>query len=141
MPHTVNYFRFHTWRSWQYCGQRLIDNPVSFNPVKSAALGLLWLYKRILSPILYFFGVRCRHYPSCSDYSSEAFRMHRFWRAFWLSISRLVRCHPFGSHGFDPVPSAKPDVGWKFWQLGDWTWRERGLENPTPSNDPCPQLE
>ena len=90
-----------------------------------AMLGAIWLYRHSLSPAFYLIGVRCRHTPSCSVYGAEAFRIHRFGRAFWLTVSRVLRCHPFGSHGFDPVPEDAPQVGWKFWKLGDWTWSER----------------
>ncbi len=90
-----------------------------------AALSLIWLYRRTLSPALYLVGVRCRHQPTCSHYGADAFRKHKFGRAFWLTFSRVTRCHPFGSHGFDPVPDDAPRVGWKFWKLGDWSWSER----------------
>ena len=90
------------------------------------AAGALWLYRRSLSPFFYALGVRCRHEPSCSAYAAEAFSRHRFARAFWLTVSRLSRCHPFGSHGFDPVPDSDPRPGWRFWRLGDWAWTERG---------------
>ncbi|VAW06535.1 Membrane protein insertion efficiency factor YidD [hydrothermal vent metagenome] len=96
------------------------------NIAKGAALGALWLYKRTLSPVLYFFGARCRHYPSCSDYAAEAFHQHSPWRAFWLTLSRLSRCHPFGSHGIDPVPKGQGGAWWQIWRLGDWAWTERG---------------
>lgn len=88
-------------------------------------LGLIWIYKRTLSPVFYLLGVRCRHEPSCSQYGLDAFKKHRFGRAFWLTSSRVLRCHPFGSSGFDPVPDTAPDVGWRFWRLGDWAWNER----------------
>lgn len=98
------------------------------SPVNRLAIGALWLYRRSLSPFLYALGVRCRHEPSCSAYAIDAFRRHRFGRAFWLTLSRLSRCHPLGSHGFDPVPQDAPSVGWRFWRLGDWAWTERGVE-------------
>jgi len=102
--------------------------------LKRAALGALWLYKRTLSPVLYFFGARCRHYPSCSDYAAEAFGRHPPWRAFWLTVSRLARCHPLGSHGIDPVPKGPGGPWWQIWRLGDWAWSERsGEEAPKPS--------
>ena len=96
-----------------------------------AALAAIWLYQRSLSPVFYLIGVRCRHAPTCSHYGAEAFRIHRFWRAFWLTLSRVLRCHPFGSHGFDPVPDDAPQVGWRFWKLGDWAWTERGGQQKT----------
>lgn len=104
-----------------------VSGPVSGLPGR-LAFGAIWLYRRSLSPLLYALGVRCRHAPSCSEYAAAVFRKHRFWRAFWLSLSRVSRCHPFGSHGFDPAPEETPDVGWRFWRLGDWTWKERGGE-------------
>lgn len=91
-----------------------------------AALGALWLYQRTLSPIFYVFGARCRHLPTCSGYSADAFRRHGFAKGSWLTLSRLCRCHPFGSHGFDPVPAEVPDHGWRVWRNGDWAWTERG---------------
>jgi len=95
--------------------------------IRKTALGALWLYKRTLSPAFYFLGARCRHSPSCSDYAADAFAKHKPGRAFWLSASRISRCHPFGSHGFDPAPNGAPEVGWRFWRLGDWAWTERGV--------------
>ncbi|MEL7487290.1 MAG: membrane protein insertion efficiency factor YidD, partial [Pseudomonadota bacterium] len=53
------------------------------NPLTLAALGLLWLYQRSLSPLFYFLGARCRHEPSCSHYAADAFRRHGPWRGFW----------------------------------------------------------
>jgi len=93
---------------------------------RAAALGLLKTYKAVLSPVFYFLGARCRHEPTCSEYAADAFRKHGPGRAFWLTLSRLLRCHPLGSHGFDPVPEETPVVGWRFWRLGDWRWTPRG---------------
>lgn len=87
---------------------------------------VLWIYKRTLSPVFYFFGARCRHYPSCSEYAVDAFQRHHHWRAFWLTVSRLLRCHPFGSSGIDPVPSARDGRWFEIWKIGDWAWTERG---------------
>jgi putative membrane protein insertion efficiency factor len=98
---------------------------VSASLPASVALGALWLYKRTLSPLFFALGVRCRHLPTCSDYAAEAFRRHGAMKGFWLALSRLSRCHPFGSHGFDPVPDALPDHGWRLWRYGDWAWTER----------------
>jgi uncharacterized protein len=46
----------------------------------------------------------CRFYPSCSNYSVEAFTVFGFWRGLSLTTRRLVRCRPFGPHGVDLVP-------------------------------------
>ncbi|MEF2147048.1 membrane protein insertion efficiency factor YidD [Luteimonas sp. FXH3W] len=66
-------------------------------------LSLLRLYKRILSPLL---GPRCRFYPSCSDYMSQAIHLHGPATGLCLGVRRLLRCHPFHPGGVDPVPEA-----------------------------------
>lgn len=47
----------------------------------------------------------CRFVPSCSCYAVEAFEVHGFLRGSWLTVRRLGRCHPWGGHGWDPVPA------------------------------------
>jgi len=70
-------------------------------------LGLLWLYRRTLSPVLpVVFGPAsgCRFYPSCSQYAAEAVRTHGAVAGAWLAVRRLLKCHPLHPGGFDPVP-------------------------------------
>lgn len=50
----------------------------------------------------------CRYLPSCSEYAVVALQRHGLWRGGWLATRRLCRCHPWGRHGFDPVPAANP---------------------------------
>jgi putative membrane protein insertion efficiency factor len=50
----------------------------------------------------------CRFTPSCSMYAREAIEAHGAGRGSWLSLRRLLRCHPFGGHGWDPVPERRP---------------------------------
>ena len=52
----------------------------------------------------------CRFTPSCSTYALEAFEGHGALRGALLTIRRLARCHPWGGHGFDPVPDKKASV-------------------------------
>lgn len=62
-------------------------------------------YQALLSP---FMGGGCRFEPSCSQYCIEAIRAHGPLRGLWLGGRRLLRCHPFGPCGHDPVPPAAP---------------------------------
>ena len=58
-------------------------------------------YRRWVSPAL---PPSCRFVPSCSAYAEEALTRYGAVRGGWLALRRLLRCHPFGGSGFDPVP-------------------------------------
>ena len=49
----------------------------------------------------------CRFDPSCSNYALDALEHHGAARGSWLTLRRIVRCHPWGGHGWDPVPEGK----------------------------------
>jgi putative membrane protein insertion efficiency factor len=63
-------------------------------------VGLVRLYRVCLSPIL---PGACRFTPTCSEYAAEALRKHGAARGTFLACRRLLRCHPFGPFGYDPV--------------------------------------
>ena len=63
---------------------------------------LIKAYKYLISPLL---GPSCRYSPTCSDYALDAIRLHGPLRGAWLGLRRIARCHPWGRHGYDPVPS------------------------------------
>jgi len=67
-----------------------------------------------------FVGQHCRHMPSCSDYALEAIELNGAWRGFWLMISRISRCRPWGTHGYDPVPDLRQTSYWLPWRYGRW---------------------
>lgn len=77
--------------------------------IKRLLLLLLRLY-RYLSPLKMLLpappltGGCCRFHPTCSCYAHEAVEKHGPARGVWLTVKRLVRCHPFAEGGFDPVP-------------------------------------
>ena len=74
--------------------------------MKAAALTLIRLYQRFLSPLL---APACRYTPTCSHYAAEAIDLHGA-RGVVLAAWRLLRCHPFSRGGFDPVPLPKNSV-------------------------------
>ena len=57
-------------------------------------------YKQLISPLL---GNSCRYFPTCSDYSIEAFKTYGFLKGFYFSTKRILSCHPFNEGGIDPV--------------------------------------
>jgi putative membrane protein insertion efficiency factor len=64
-------------------------------------IGLIRFYQIAISPLL---RPSCRFNPSCSRYGIEAIRKHGPFKGGYLTIRRLMRCHPWGGHGYDPVP-------------------------------------
>jgi uncharacterized protein len=65
-------------------------------------LGLVHAYRYTLGPLL---GGQCRYHPTCSAYALEALRQWGSVRGTWMTLRRILRCHPFVKGGFDPVPS------------------------------------
>jgi putative membrane protein insertion efficiency factor len=61
-------------------------------------------YQYFISPML---GQRCKYYPSCSNYTLEAIKVHGPLKGVALGAWRLLRCNPFSNGGFDPVPPRK----------------------------------
>ena len=61
-------------------------------------------YKFLISPLL---GNSCRYLPTCSEYSMEAFKNYGFFKGTYMSVKRILSCHPIkflgGGEGFDPV--------------------------------------
>jgi uncharacterized protein len=68
-------------------------------------LMVIGFYRKAISP---FTPPSCRFVPTCSVYAEEAVRRYGAGRGGWLALRRLLRCHPFGGSGYDPVPD--PDV-------------------------------
>ncbi|NIG52125.1 membrane protein insertion efficiency factor YidD [Chitinophaga sp. Cy-1792] len=62
---------------------------------------LIKLYQWLISPWL---GAKCRYTPSCSQYGLEAFKKYGLFKGGFLTIKRILSCHPWGGHGYDPVP-------------------------------------
>lgn len=58
-------------------------------------------YQKFISP---YTPPSCRFTPTCSQYAVEAIRKHGPLRGLWLAVRRILRCHPWGGSGYDPVP-------------------------------------
>jgi len=77
------------------------------------------IYRWTLKP---YFGWHCRHLPTCSEYALESIDRNGAWRGFWLTVSRLSRCRPGGSAGYDPVPDTRKEHHvFKPWRYGRWS--------------------
>ena len=90
-----------------------------------AGRALIWLYRHTLSALV---GYNCRHLPTCSVYADEAIARFGLWGGGWMTLARLLRCHPFGTSGIDNVPLAvPPGARWYLpWRYGRW----RGVNAP-----------
>ena len=78
--------------------------------MRSAVAWLLALpirfYRYVISPLM---PRSCRYEPTCSAYAIEALRVHGPLKGTWLAVRRITRCHPWGGHGYDPVPGTDAD--------------------------------
>ena len=74
------------------------------NYLKKAAKAPVYIYRYTISPIL---GPRCRHLPTCSQYALDAIDLNGAWIGSWLAVWRILRCNPWGTHGFDPAPDLR----------------------------------
>ncbi len=90
---------------------------------------LIKAYRLTLSPLV---GFHCRHLPTCSEYSDEAIARFGLWAGGWMTLARLLRCHPWGTSGLDYVPGAPPaGARWYLpWRYARW----RGVNAAPPSN-------
>ncbi len=61
---------------------------------------LIKIYKFLISPLL---GNSCRYFPTCSEYSIESLKSYGLFKGLYLSLKRILSCHPWGNGGFDPV--------------------------------------
>ncbi len=72
--------------------------------MKYLLIGLVKVYRKWISPLL---GPSCRFHPTCSEYSLEALQRFGAFKGMYLSVKRILKCHPLHPGGFDPVPEKR----------------------------------
>lgn len=94
-------------------------------PGRVVGRALIRGYQLTLSPIV---GRSCRYLPTCSAYAEEAVAHFGLWPGAWMALARLLRCHPWGGSGYDPVPEALPlrYSAATPWRAGRWRSRPVG---------------
>jgi uncharacterized protein len=63
-------------------------------------INLINIYKYLISPLL---GNNCRFLPTCSEYTKDSIIKFGLVYGVWLGLKRIVRCHPWGKGGYDPI--------------------------------------
>jgi len=86
---------------------------------RALARALIAVYRYGLSWLI---GRQCRHIPTCSEYGDEAIARFGLWAGGWMTLARILRCHPYGTSGLDYVPAAVPrQARWYLpWRYGRW---------------------
>ena len=74
------------------------------NALKTFFISLIKFYKIFLSP---FLGANCRYIPTCSDYTIQAIEQKGIIKGIYISVKRMLRCHPFGGSGYNPVSNKR----------------------------------
>jgi putative membrane protein insertion efficiency factor len=72
------------------------------------AILMIRIYQATISPLL---PPACRFTPTCSEYAAKALAEWGPIHGTWLAIRRILRCHPWGGSGFDPVPEREDEEG------------------------------
>ena len=87
---------------------------------RRGARALIRIYQVTFSALM---GRQCRHLPTCSSYADTAIDRFGLWAGGWMALARIVRCNPWGSSGFDPVPETLPKAGRWYapWRYAQWT--------------------
>ena len=94
-------------------------------------------YQLFLSPVksaLFGAAAKCRFTPTCSQYALEAIQIHGALKGTWLGLCRLLRCHPWGAWGLDPVPGKREQNRETCCGSGD---SDAGESDPTSSRSSC----
>ena len=116
--------------------------PFRKTPDRLLGMAIIRFYQLTLSG---FVGNACRHMPTCSEYGYEAIARHGLWQGGWLTLFRVGRCGPGGTHGFDPVPQSLGGemswwAPWRLFRFGRKSQPSHEEENLMPF-DPVEKLQ
>ena len=75
--------------------------------MRRVLMAMVRFYRSFISPLT---PPSCRYQPTCSAYALEALERHGAIRGSWMAARRILRCHPWGGSGYDPVPGADGDA-------------------------------
>ena len=64
---------------------------------------LILKYKKYVSPIFEHYGIKCKYFPTCSEYARQAITKYGAIRGVFLSFKRILKCNPFSKGGYDPL--------------------------------------
>lgn len=71
--------------------------------MKKIGIFFIKCYKKLISPIFHFWGIECKYYPTCSEYTKQAIEKYGFLKGCFLGIKRILKCNPFSKGGYDPL--------------------------------------
>ena len=71
--------------------------------MKKVLVFLIMIYKKIISPIFEMMGVKCKFYPTCSEYTKQAIEKYGCFKGCFLGIKRILKCNPLSKGGYDPL--------------------------------------
>lgn len=71
--------------------------------MKAIFIKMILFYQKRLSPLISSTGIKCKYYPSCSEYTKQAIEKYGAVKGTILGIHRILRCNPFSKGGYDPL--------------------------------------
>lgn len=71
--------------------------------MKKVVIFLIKVYRKYISSIFHFFGIDCKFYPTCSEYTMQAIEKYGTIKGIYLGIKRILKCNPFSKGGYNPL--------------------------------------
>ena len=71
--------------------------------MKKILLFLIKIYQKHISPITSHYNIKCKYFPTCSEYTKQAIEKYGAFYGSFLGIKRILKCNPFSKGGYDPL--------------------------------------